>query len=150
MKIVTAKEDTTNELPTPRAHHAFSTPYIPRPGMKLPPNIIMEALGNREIRGIQACGVKTTTLGTTEDGDWSGKPIREEELWLSDELAARMLRIVKDLRKGTEARDELLAIKRENPDPALFEIPKNYHLNPPIPGGLPIMKSSNSTLRVDP
>ena len=141
MKIATVKED-TNELPRPRAHHAFSTPYIPRPGMKLPPNIIMEALGNREIQGIQACGVKTTTLGTTEDGDWSGKPIREEELWLSDELAARMLRISKDLRKGTESREELLAIKRENPDPTLFEIPKDYHLNPPIPAGLPISKSS--------
>jgi hypothetical protein len=142
MRIVTVKED-PGEPPTRRAHHAFSTPYIPAPGMKLPPNKIVEPLGNREIQGIQARGVKTITLGTTEDGDWNGKPIREEELWLSDELAARMLWIHKDLRKGTESRGELLAIKRDNPDPALFEIPKDYHLNPSMRGGLPIMKSSN-------
>jgi hypothetical protein len=55
-----------------------------------------------------------------------------------------MWRIVKDLRAGTESKSELMAIKREEPDPALFEIPQGYVINPVIPGALPIMKASDS------
>ncbi len=100
--------------------------------------MIFELLGNREIQGVAAIGMKTTTLGTEVDGEWSGKPIREYEIWVSDELAVQMVRIDKDLRAGIEGKWELLAIKREEPDPALFEIPKNYEVNP---SKLPISKN---------
>jgi hypothetical protein len=110
----------------------------------MPPNITIEQLGTREIQGISARGVMTTTLGTEEDGDWNGKPIRETELWISDDLAAQMRRIVRDLRAGSQDISELMAIKREEPDPALFEIPQGYVINPVIPGGLPTMKASDS------
>ena len=70
----------------------------------------IEQLGTREIQGIPAKGVKTTTLGTEKEGEWNGKPIRETELWVSDELAAQMLKIVRDLRARSEGRFELMAI----------------------------------------
>jgi hypothetical protein len=113
--------------------HAYSAPYIPGPDAKMPPNVSVEQLGTREIQGISARGVRTTTLGTESDGDWSGKPIRETELWVSDVLAAQMLKVDKDLRAGSQGMSELIEIKREEPDPTLFNIPKDYEVNPKIP-----------------
>jgi hypothetical protein len=110
--------------------HAYSAPYIPGPDVKMPPNMTVEQLGTREIQGISARGVRTTTPGTESDGDWSGKPIRETELWVSDVLAAQMLKVDKDLRAGSESVSELIEIKREEPDPTLFIIPKDYEVNP--------------------
>jgi hypothetical protein len=143
MRIATVKED-KSAAPTRQMKRAYSAPYFPGPGWKMPPNITIEQLGILEIQGISARGVKTTTLGTEEDGEWNGEPIRELEVWVSDDLAAQMRRIVKDLRAGSEAKSELMAIKREEPDPALFEIPQGYVINPVIPGALPIMKASDS------
>jgi hypothetical protein len=137
MRIATVKQ-AKQVAPTNPVKHAYSTPYMPRPGPKIPPNMTIEPLGNREIHGIPALGVKTTTLGKEEDGDWSGKPIRETELWLSDELAAHLVRIDKDLRAGSEGKWELMAIKREESDPVWFEIPKDYEVNP---ARLPISKN---------
>jgi len=111
-------------------NRVYSAPYIPGPDAKMPPNITVERLGTREIQGISARGVRTTTLGTESDGDWSGKPIRETELWVSDVLAAQMLKVDKDLRAGSESTYELIEIKREEPDPSLFDIPKDYEVNP--------------------
>ena len=140
MRIATVKED-TSAAPTRQSKHAYSTPYIPGPGVKMPPNMTIEQLGTREIQGIPAKGVKTTTLGTEKEGEWNGKPIRETELWVSDELAAQMLKIVRDLRARSEGRFELMAIKREEPDPSLFEIPKDYEVNSAM---LPSMKVSST------
>lgn len=116
---------------------AYSVAYIPGPDAKMPPNMSVEQLGNREIQGISARGVRTTTLGTETDGDWNGKPIRETELWVSDVLAAQMLKVDKDLRAGSQTTSELIEIKREEPDPTLFNIPKDYEVNPKM---LPRMK----------
>jgi hypothetical protein len=129
MRIAAVKED-TGPAPAPQPKHAYSTPYIPNPRVKIPPDITIEQLGTREFQGIPALGAKTTTLGTQKDGEWNGKPISESELWVSDDLAAHVLSIRKDLKTGMEGRSELLAIKRQEPDPALFEIPKDYEVNP--------------------
>jgi len=129
MRIATVKED-TSAAPAPPSRHAYSTSYIPGPGAKMPPNITVEQLGIRDIQGIPARGVKTTTLGTEKDGEWNGKPVSESELWVSDDLAAQVLSIRKDLKTGSEGRSELMAIKREEPDPALFQIPTGYEVNP--------------------
>jgi hypothetical protein len=139
MRMATVKE-ASDATPAKRVKHAYSTPYIFGPGVKIPPNMIVELLGNREIQGVAAIGMKTTTLGTEGDGQWNGKPVREYEIWVSDELAVQMVRIDKDLRTGNEGKRELLAIKREGPDPALFEIPKDYEVNP---SKLPIAKNMN-------
>ncbi len=131
MRIATVKKYKST-APTSQVKHAYSSAYIPGPGVKMPTNMTIEQLGNREIQGVSARGARTTTLGTERDGDWNGKPIRETELWVSDDLAAQMLKIDKDLRSGSEGRSELIAIKREEPDPALFDIPKDYQVNPAI------------------
>ena len=127
---IAAITESTGAAPVVQSKHEFSTPYIPSPGVKTPPNITIEQLGTHEFQGIPARGVKTTTLGTEKDGDWNGKPISESELWVSDDLAAQMLSIRKDLKTGSEGRSELMAITRGEPDPALFEIPKDFAVNP--------------------
>jgi hypothetical protein len=127
---IAAITESTSAAPIVQSKHAFSTPYIPSPGAKIPRNITIEQLGTHEVQGIPARGVKTTTLGTEKDGDWNGKPISESELWVSDDLAAQMLSIRKDPKTGSEGRSELMAIKRGEPDPALFEIPKDFAVNP--------------------
>src|SRR5437016_4273411 len=138
MRIATLKED-TSPAPASTSKRSYSTAYIPGSGVKIPANITVEQLGAREIQGIPARGVRTTTLGTEKDGDWNGKPISENELWVSDDLAARMVSIRKDLKTGRVGRCELIAIKREEPDPALFGIPKDYEVNP---ARMPIAKNS--------
>jgi hypothetical protein len=142
MRIAMVKED-TRPSPAPRSNHAYSAPYIPGPGVKIPPNVTIEQLGTREIQGIPARGVKITTFGTEKDGEWNGKPISETELWVSDDLAAQMLSISNDLKTGTGGRSELIAIKRVEPDPALFEIPKDFAVNParmPIARGFGVVR----------
>lgn len=85
----------------------------------------------RQVQGLQTRGVRTTTLGTEKDGDWNGKPVRETETWVSDELQVRLLVTMKDFRTGRgEISSELTKVKRDEPDPTLFEIPKDYQVNP--------------------
>jgi hypothetical protein len=58
-------------------------------------------------------------------------------------LAAQILRVDKDLRAGSQGKWELVTIKREEPDPALFEIPKGYDVNParlPISRGMGVVR----------
>jgi hypothetical protein len=140
MRIATVKEG-QSAMPTRQIKHAYSSPFIPGPGAKMPTNMTVEQLGTLEIQGVSALGARTTTLGTERDGDWNGKPIRVTDLWVSDDLAAQVLKIDKDLRAGSEGRSELIAIKRVEPDPALFDIPKDYQVNPTM---LPSMKVSGT------
>jgi hypothetical protein len=148
MRIATVKEDKTT-VPRRQVKRAYSTPYIPGPGVKIPPKIIIEQLGIREIQGIPARGVKTTSLGTEDDGEWDGKPLHQTEVWISDELAAHMMKVDRDLRSGSEARMELIAVRREEPDPGLFDIPMGYKINPAIPGELPIRRSFDTPRPVE-
>jgi hypothetical protein len=83
----------------------------------------IEQSGTREIQGVPARGMKITSLGPEGEEDWVAKPIRETEPWVSDDLAAHMRNVDKDLRTGSEDRTELLAVNREEPLPVLFEIP---------------------------
>ncbi len=129
MRMATVKEG-KGLAPENRVKRAYSTPYIFGPEVKSPPNMTIERFGPREMQGVAAIGMKTTTMGTEKDGEWNGKMIREYEIWVSDELAVQVLRIDKDLRAGSEGKAELLTIKREEPDPGLFEIPKGYDVNP--------------------
>ena len=89
-----------------------------------------EDLGVKEIQGISAHGFKQTQFGTQEDGEWNGKPIQEWERWVSDDLAATLLEIVRDLKTNKERRIELRNIKRQEPEASLFEIPAGFTINP--------------------
>lgn len=101
----------------------------------------IDELGTREIQGVSVRGVRTTTLGTESDGGWKGRPVWETELWVSDELAAQLLKVDRDLRAGIESRSEMIEIRREEPDPTLFEVPQDYQINPELP---PTMKTSGA------
>jgi hypothetical protein len=94
------------------------------------PDISVEDLGYREIEGISARGVRLTNLGTESDGDWNGKPVRINETWASDDLAATILEIHSNPRKQMEDIVTLTNIKRQEPDHSLFEIPPGYKINP--------------------
>ena len=50
-------------------------------GRKLPPDLIVEDLGYKEIEGVMAHGIKVTNLGGEKDGEWSGKPMSVNETW---------------------------------------------------------------------
>jgi hypothetical protein len=115
----------------------FSVHFLPNANVKSFPNFRVEDLEIREIQGILAHGVRLTTLGTEADGDWNGKPIRESEQWVSDELAALLAARDKDFRMGRETTFDLANIRREDPDPALFTIPPDYKIDPKIPEDLP-------------
>ncbi len=88
-----------------------------------------EDLGVKEIAGIPARGVRTTSLGTDDD-EWKGKPISIHEIWVSDDLAVTMVSYINDLKRGIAGTTRLVDIKREEPDPKLFQIPAEFKINP--------------------
>jgi hypothetical protein len=108
---------------------SFSAPFLPGSDAKIPANVRVEQLGNREMEGFFTIGVKTTTLGTEKDGEWNGKPISETELWASEDLSLQLLKITKDFRSGAQSVFEVTGIKRIEPDPTLFELPVGYKMN---------------------
>jgi hypothetical protein len=74
--------------------------------------------------------VKITNFGTDKDGEWNGKPINISEKWASDDLATTLLEIRTDLKGGHACENRLTNIKREEPDPSLFEVPSGCKINP--------------------
>jgi hypothetical protein len=68
----------------------FPAPFLPVPGAQIPANMSVEPLGNREIQGLSAVGLKASSLGTEKDGEWNGKPISETELWASEDLSLQL------------------------------------------------------------
>jgi hypothetical protein len=125
--------------PTPRTDRPFSGMFFTLLGRNLPANLKFEDLGYRDIDGIQARGAKTTTLGSDEDGSLKGLPIREDEVWSSDDLAAMLLRITKDFKKMQGSRTVLTNIKRQEPDGTLFDVPAEYFQNP-NPAQMPVTR----------
>jgi len=103
-------------------------PFSSHFGGRAGPNT--EDLGEKEIAGFLAHGYKQTQFGKEEDGEWNGKPIREWERWVSDELAVTLIETVRDLKNNQESTSELTNIKREEPDASLFEIPAGFMINP--------------------
>jgi len=110
-------------------------------GARAVPNLQVEDLGLREFEGIPAHGIRVTHLGTEDVGEWQGKAVSQDEAWASDELAATLLTIRRDFKTGRETRTALMKIDRSEPDPALFEIPANFHINP-TPDQIPFILGS--------
>ena len=117
------------ESPADPRSTTFPAPFLPGSDAKIPANVRVEQLGNREMEGFFTIGVKTTTLGTEKDGEWNGKPISETELWASEDLSLQLLKITKDFRSGAQSVFEVTGIKRIEPDPTLFELPVGYKMN---------------------
>jgi hypothetical protein len=124
----------------PRAYSAFFTSLA---GHQLPPGLVFEDLGEKNVAGIEAHGFKTTNLGTEKDGEWQGKPIRENEIWVSDDLALTLLRINTDFRAKSESRMNVLNIERKEPEVSLFEIPDGYKIDHLKTDGSPGMVNPN-------
>jgi hypothetical protein len=96
---------------------------------KRPPKVLVGDLGHREIEGITAHGIRSTTFGTDKDGEWNGRPIIVWERWMSDELRAALLDIQSDTKTGTESKSSFSSIKRIEPEASFFEIPNSYKVN---------------------
>lgn len=103
--------------PENMARHSWSAPFFPTPTRKLPPNIQFEDLGWKMIEGVEAHGGRLTT------------PVRVDERWSSDDLAADILQVHSDPGKGSETRIALTRVRRTEPDPLLFMIPNGYSVS---------------------
>lgn len=115
---------------SPQRSRPYSSASATLLGKKLPPEISVEDLGYKEVEGIQAHGIKVTHLGTEKDGEWNGKPVDIYEGWASEDLAATILEIQITSKVSSESRRTLTNIRREEPEPSLFEIPPGYKINP--------------------
>ena len=138
MHVAWVKEtgDNGDSLEQPRP---FSAHFDGLLGMRPPPGVMFEDLGTRNIVGIEARGIKGTNLGREKDGEWQGRPILETEVWVSDDLAITLLKIVRNCKTNGENETSILNLKQEEPEPSLFEIPAGYTINPdtmPQPGWL--------------
>jgi hypothetical protein len=89
-------------------------------GTTLSPGISAVNLGDKEIQGVKARGVRVTELGTAK------LPIRVFEEWLSDELGATLFWVDSDPVRQTETRITLVKIRKVEPDSSLFQIPAGY------------------------
>jgi hypothetical protein len=96
-----------------------------------PPNAIVEDLGFREMGQIRAHGFKVTVLGTEQEPDWNGRPTSISEQWVSDELEIVILEIRTNVKGKNKSTITVSNIRREQPNPALFQIPPDYTITPP-------------------
>ncbi len=106
-----------------------------------PPNAIAEDLGFREMGQIRAHGFKVTVLGTEQEPDWNGRPTSISEQWVSDELEIVILEIRTNVKGKNKSTITVSNIRREQPNPALFQIPPDYTITPPREMHFPVSNS---------
>jgi hypothetical protein len=94
--------------------------------VKPQPNVSVEDLGLKEVAGITAHGLRSTSFGADKDGEWAGRPTGALERWMSDDLAATVLYIHSDFKAQVRTESRLANIKKGEPDASLFEIPLGY------------------------
>jgi hypothetical protein len=114
--------------PDQNSNQPYSYPITRLLSSKLPSDVSVEDLGDREIEGIMAHGVRITGLGTEKDGEWNGKPVRIVEKWMSDELGITAVYVQSDLKAHSQSTSRFTNIKRIEPNASLFEIPSNYKI----------------------
>ncbi len=98
----------------------------PRTGM-VPDGSKTEDLGYTTLNGMQAKGTRTTrTIPAAVSG--TGKPVTvSDEVWYSEDLHMNLMEEHIDIRGGKQT-VAILSIKREEPQPALFEVPSGYKI----------------------
>jgi hypothetical protein len=106
--------------------YSFYAALPPRDAVRDKPQV--ENLGTKEIEGVVARGIRTTTMGADED-KWKGKPVSVEETWVSDELAVTLISTINNLKLGVSFTMKLADIKRTEPDHAQFVIPAHYKVD---------------------
>jgi hypothetical protein len=85
---------------------------------------VTESLGQKEIHGLTAFGMRITTTPLESRG-LSAPPETTTELWRSREFDFTLLKVTSGPRYGLE-RVELSDLERGDPDPALFVPPQAY------------------------
>jgi hypothetical protein len=89
--------------------------------------IRVEDLGYRNIEGVEAHGERIIMLPFA--GPASGGPAQGEnstDRWCSDDLAAVVLTVSGNSKRGVQTSSAMQKIERSEPDPSLFQIPPGY------------------------
>ena len=86
--------------------------------------IVSENLGQKEIHGLTAYGMRWTMTPIESVGP-SDLPETTSELWKSKEFDLDLLKVTSGPKYGSD-REELAGLQRGDPDPALFEPPQSY------------------------
>ena len=88
-----------------------------------------EILGAQQVNGVDTQGLRTTTvidIGTGENGQTlTGRVV--VDAWVSPDLGINMRYILDDPRSGRTTM-ELTDVKRDDPDPALFNAQAGYEV----------------------
>jgi hypothetical protein len=82
-----------------------------------------EGLGHRTIEGLDAEGIHRTDEPRHTDASGTVMPERMNEQWCAPDLQAVILQVSQDVIREVL---ELKNIERVEPDPALFEVPRDY------------------------
>jgi hypothetical protein len=93
-------------------------------GKRIKTRFVSENLGDREIDGLTAYGMRWTIQELENDGVLA-MPETTTELWKSRELNLKLLEVVSGPKYGL-TRLELTDLQRGDPDPRLFEPPPGY------------------------
>jgi hypothetical protein len=86
--------------------------------------VVTENLGQKEVHGMTAFGMRTT-MTPLESGGPSAIPETTTEFWKSSEFDLNLLEVTSGPKYGLK-RVELSDLQRGDPDPALFEPPQGY------------------------
>ncbi len=85
----------------------------------------IEDLGYTTLNGLQAKGTRITRIVPAEVSG-TGRPVTvTDEIWYSEDLHMNLMEEHTDVRGGKQT-VAILSIKRDEPSPALFEVPAGY------------------------
>jgi hypothetical protein len=121
--------------PATRISHIFNPATMIAREMVVPPpssdpafnNGKIEDLGYSTLNGMQAKGTRTTRI-VPSPVSGTGKPVTvTDEVWYSEELHLNLMEEHTDVRGGRQT-VAILSIKRDEPEPALFEVPAGYRI----------------------
>jgi hypothetical protein len=123
------------------AKHSYYTHTMNHPPSTVPPTVRFgspsetglpqndfakeEDLGQQEIEGVMARGVRETQVIPAESSETGQEITVTDEYWYSDELRINVLMKHSDPRKGATV-VKVTQITRGEPNPAVFEIPEGY------------------------
>ena len=84
-----------------------------------------EDLGNRDVEGLPAHGVRDTQTIPAESSGTGREVVITDEYWYSEDLRMNLVVKHSDPRKGS-VEMTVTQVTRSEPDPSLFEIPTGY------------------------
>ena len=88
-------------------------------------NAQTEDLGTTTLNGMQTRGTRISRIIPAQFSGTGKQVTITDEFWYSDDLHMNLLETHTDVRGGTQ-NVSILSIKRDEPSPALFEVPAGY------------------------